>query len=86
MVTRGPVPTNRRSMVMPMTPPLAASLRIAASVLQRALRGTSARQFEWVTRTGFAEASITSSVVRSPQCEISTAMPSWFIRARTLSP
>ena len=53
MVTEVPVPTNRRSMVTPMTPPLAASLRIASSVLQRALRGTSARQFEWVTSDGF---------------------------------
>ena len=86
MVTVLSGPDEQALQVTPITPPLAASLRMAASVLQRALPGTRARQFECVTSTGFADASITSSVVRSPQCEISTAMPSWFMRARTCAP
>ena len=68
-------------MVIPMTPPVAAICLIASSVLQRAQLGTSARQLECVMNTGFRDASIAFIVVRSPQCEISTAMPTPFIRS-----
>src|ERR1039457_5548389 len=71
MVTRGADRTNVRTMVIPMTPPLAAMRVMASSVLQRALPGTSARQLECVTRTGFRDASMAFMVVRSPQCEMS---------------
>ena len=37
---------------------------------------------DWcVTRTGFREASMAFIVVRSPQCEMSTAMPTSFMRS-----
>src|ERR1039457_6872773 len=57
MVTRPAARTKGRTMVIPMTPPFAAMRRMASSVLQRALPGTSARQLEGVTRTGFRDAS-----------------------------
>jgi len=42
--------------------------------------GTRARQLAWVISTGFLDISKASSVVRSPQWETSTTMPSLFIR------
>ena len=60
------------------------SRRMASSVLQRRLPGTRTRQLEWVMRTGLLEASMASSVVRSPQWETSTAMPSRFMRSTNL--
>src|SRR5579871_682589 len=61
MVTEPPEPTKNRTMVTPSTPPFAASLRMASSVRQRALPGTSARQFAWVIRTGLEDAIEASS-------------------------
>ena len=75
MVAGPPARTKPRTMVMPITPPFAAIARMASSVLQRAA-GTSARQLECVTSTGRRDATIASIVVRSPQCEMSIAIPS----------
>ena len=72
-------------MVMPMTPPPAASSLITRSDLQRAWC-TSAWQFEWVTSTGRRDAAIASRLVRSPQCETSMVMPTLFMAAMTSAP
>jgi hypothetical protein len=48
--------------------------------------GTSARQLECVISTGRFEISNASRVVRSPQCETSTAMPAWFMRSTIDTP
>ena len=53
---------------------------MASSLLQRGWPFTSARQLEWVISTGLLVTSNASSVVRSPQCETSTAMPTLFMR------
>ena len=71
---------------MPITPPFAAILRMASSVLQRGCPGTSARQFECVIRAGRLVASNASSVVRSPQCDVSTAIPALFMRSTIARP
>jgi hypothetical protein len=41
---------------------------------------------EWVISTGFVDSANASRVVRSPQCETSTAMPISFIAATTVAP
>jgi hypothetical protein len=46
----------------------------------------SARQLECVMSTGRFEISNASSVVRSPQCETSTAMPTRFMRSMIATP
>ena len=52
----------------------------------RALVATKARQLECVTSTGLRDALRASSVVRSLQCEISTAIPTVFIRSTICAP
>ena len=58
---------------------------MASSVLSRGWL-LSARQLEWVIAIGRFEISIASSVVRSPQCETSTSMPTSFIAAMISAP
>ena len=70
--------TKLRTAVIPMTPPLAASLRMASSVLSRGW-SLSARQLEWVTAIGPLDSSMASRVVRSPEWETSISMPTSFI-------
>lgn len=55
--------TNWRTVVIPMTPPDAAIVRMAASVLVRGCPPASARQLECVNSTGLRDSSQASSVV-----------------------
>ena len=72
--------------VTPKTLPAFLTASMTSSGLQRTWPSASARTFEWVTRTGFFEASKASSDVRSPQCDTSTAIPTSFIRSMIATP
>ena len=61
--------------VLPTTLPALPAARIASSGLHRGCPGASARAFECVMSTGRFEISNASSVVLSPQCETSIAIP-----------
>ena len=78
--------TNMRTPVIPITPPVAAMARMASSVLVRGCPPDSTRLFECVKRTGRDETSQASSVVRSPECETSTAIPISFMRSTIATP